>query len=84
MTKRQLYDKIKAIGYLHQFEVPAEARDLTDEIWYEIQQARAAIGKRGGVAKVPKGFSKMDPKRLKSVAKDAAAKRWGAKGEESK
>ena len=35
-------------------------------------------GKRGGRAKVPKGFAKMDPKRLVEVAKKGARKRWDA------
>lgn len=34
-------------------------------------------GKRGGIAKVPKGFAKMDEKRRREVSKKAAAKRWG-------
>lgn len=34
-------------------------------------------GRRGGLAKVPKGFSKMDEEKLKDIAKKAAAKRWG-------
>jgi hypothetical protein len=35
------------------------------------------MGKKGGKAKVPKGFSMMDPDRRKKLAKEAAAKRWG-------
>lgn len=34
-------------------------------------------GKRGGVKKVPKGFSKMDPERRSQIACDAARARWG-------
>lgn len=34
-------------------------------------------GRRGGLAKVPKGFSKMDEERRKEIAKKAANKRWG-------
>lgn len=34
-------------------------------------------GRRGGLAKVPKGFSKMDEEKRKEIAKKAANKRWG-------
>ena len=34
-------------------------------------------GRKGGLAKVPKGFAKMDAARLKKSAKEAAKKRWG-------
>ena len=34
-------------------------------------------GRKGGLAKVPKGFAKMDAARLKKIAKEAAKKRWG-------
>lgn len=34
-------------------------------------------GRRGGLAKVPKGFSKMEEERRKKIAKKAAYKRWG-------
>ena len=34
-------------------------------------------GRKGGLAKVPKGFAKMDAARLKKIAKEAANKRWG-------
>lgn len=36
-------------------------------------------GRKGGLAKVPKGFAKMDEARLKIIAKEAALKRWGNK-----
>lgn len=36
-------------------------------------------GRRGGLAKVPKGFAKMDEARRKQIAKEAALKRWGKK-----
>ena len=36
-------------------------------------------GRKGGLAKVPKGFAKMDEDRLKQIAKEAALKRWGKK-----
>ena len=34
-------------------------------------------GRRGGSARVPKGFAKMDEKRRREISKKAAAKRWG-------
>lgn len=34
-------------------------------------------GRRGGLAKVPKGFSKMPEERRREIAKKAANKRWG-------
>ena len=34
-------------------------------------------GRRGGLAKVPKGFAKMDDIKRREIAKKAAAKRWG-------
>lgn len=45
----------------------------------EIKVKRAAAGKKGGSAKVPKGFSKMDKEKLKEVSRRALAKRWGTK-----
>lgn len=39
-------------------------------------QAAAALGKKGGQAKVAKGFSTMSPERRSEIAKAAAAKRW--------
>lgn len=33
-------------------------------------------GRRGGLAKVPKGFSKMDKGRLREIGRKAAEKRW--------
>jgi hypothetical protein len=38
--------------------------------------AAVALGRRGGKAKVPKGFAKMDPKRRAEIAKKAADARW--------
>lgn len=35
-----------------------------------------SLGRKGGKAKVAKGFSTMDPKRRSQIAKAAAAKRW--------
>ena len=34
-------------------------------------------GRRGGLAKVPKGFAKMDDIKRREIAKKAANKRWG-------
>ena len=33
-------------------------------------------GRRGGLAKVPKGFAMMDKETLKDVSRKAAKKRW--------
>lgn len=33
-------------------------------------------GRKGGLAKVPKGFSKMDKDRLREIGRKAAEKRW--------
>jgi len=41
--------------------------------------AAVALGRKGGKAKVAKGFSMLDPEQRAKVAKDAAAKRWGKK-----
>jgi hypothetical protein len=41
--------------------------------------AAVSLGRRGGRAKVPKGFSLMDPDRRAEIAKKAAAARWGKK-----
>ncbi len=38
--------------------------------------AAVALGRKGGKAKVPKGFSQMDPPRRAEIAKKAAAARW--------
>ena len=34
-------------------------------------------GRRGGLAKVPKGFAKMPEERRREIARKAANKRWG-------
>lgn len=34
-------------------------------------------GRRGGLAKVPKGFAKMDKEKLREIGRKAAEKRWG-------
>jgi hypothetical protein len=43
----------------------------------EIKVSFKEAGRRGGLAKVPKGFSKMPEEKRKEIAKKAAAKRWG-------
>ena len=42
----------------------------------DLSKAAAALGRKGGEAKVPKGFAKMDPVRQKKIAKAAIRKRW--------
>lgn len=34
-------------------------------------------GRRGGLAKVPKGFAKMPEERRREIARKAANRRWG-------
>ena len=34
------------------------------------------MGRKGGAARVPKGFATMDPERRSKLAKAAAKKRW--------
>ena len=43
----------------------------------EIKVSFKEAGRRGGLAKVPKGFSKMSEEKRKEIARKAAAKRWG-------
>jgi hypothetical protein len=43
----------------------------------EVKVSFKEAGRRGGLAKVPKGFSKMPEEKRKEIAKKAAAKRWG-------
>lgn len=38
--------------------------------------AAAAMGKLGGLRRVPKGFSSLTAEERSAVSKDAAAKRW--------
>jgi hypothetical protein len=42
-------------------------------------EAAAALGKKGGKVKTPKGFSTMDPARRSQIAKAAAEKLWADK-----
>ena len=41
--------------------------------------AAVALGRRGGLKKVPKGFAKMSAKRRLEIARKAAEARWGKK-----
>lgn len=50
----------------------------TPEIKIKIREG----GRKGGLAKVPKGFAMMDEVRRKKIAKDAALKRWSKKDAE--
>lgn len=43
----------------------------------EVKVSFREAGRRGGLAKVPKGFAKMDKERLKDISKKASDKRWG-------
>jgi len=45
-------------------------------------QSAVRLGRKGGKAKVPKGFAKMDPARRSEIAKQAAQKRWKDKKEQ--
>lgn len=51
-----------------------------DYIETPVQKVKVSFkeaGRRGGLAKVPKGFSKMDEAKRKEIARKAANKRWG-------
>ena len=39
-------------------------------------EAAAVMGRKGGKAKTPKGFSKLTPAQRSELGKAAAAKRW--------
>lgn len=41
------------------------------------------IGRKGGKAKVPKGFAKLSSKERKAIAKKAAEQRWANKREKA-
>lgn len=43
----------------------------------EVKVSFREAGRKGGLAKVPKGFAKMDKERLKDISKKASDKRWG-------
>ena len=42
----------------------------------EAQRRLSEGGRKGGSAEVPKGFAKMPKKKLKQIARRAAAARW--------
>jgi hypothetical protein len=44
--------------------------------------AAVALGRKGGKAKVPKGFAMMDEAQRAAVAKKAASARWKKDGKE--
>jgi hypothetical protein len=46
--------------------------------------AAVSLGRRGGYAKVPKGFAMLSPEQRAEMAKKAAASRWGAKKKSAK
>ena len=51
-----------------------------DYVETPIQKVKVSFkeaGRSGGLAKVPKGFSKMEEEKRKEIAKKAANKRWG-------
>lgn len=51
-----------------------------DHIETPVQKVKVSFkeaGRRGGLAKVPKGFAKMDDIKRREIAKKAANKRWG-------
>lgn len=50
--------------------------DLSKEQRSALSIALALIGRKGGRAKVPKGFASLTPAQRKANAKAAAAKRW--------
>ena len=39
------------------------------------------LGRKGGLAKVPKGLAKLSKKRRREIARQGAEARWGKKGE---
>lgn len=51
---------------VEQIEKPAE----------KVKVSFAEAGRRGGLAKVPKGFAKMDKEQLRELSKKAVEKRW--------
>lgn len=51
-----------------------------DYIKTPVQKVKVSFkeaGRRGGLAKVPKGFAKMEDIKRREIAKKAANKRWG-------
>ena len=45
----------------------------------ELKQAATLLGRKGGQVKTAKGFAKMDPERLRKIARASIQKRWDAK-----
>lgn len=57
-----------------------EKKIKIDYIETPVQKIKVSFveaGRRGGKAKVAKGFSKMDKEKLKELSRKASAKRWG-------
>lgn len=50
----------------------------------DVSRAAAAMGRKGGKAKVPKGFSSMDPEARADAGRKGAQKRWGKKAAKKK
>lgn len=50
----------------------------------EISRIRAEVGRKGGLAKVPKGFAKMSPERRREIAIRASQKAALARSAKSK
>lgn len=51
-----------------------------DYIKTPVQKVKVSFkeaGRRGGLAKVPKGFAKMSEEKRKEIARKAANRRWG-------
>lgn len=51
-----------------------EVRHESDAQKIEISRIRAEVGRKGGKAKVPKGFAKMNPERHREIAIKASQK----------
>lgn len=51
-----------------------EVRHEGDAQKIEISRIRAEVGRKGGLARVPKGFAKMSPERRREIAIKASQK----------
>lgn len=51
-----------------------EARHEGEAQKIEISRIRAEVGRKGGLARVPKGFAKMNPERRREIAIKASQK----------
>ena len=51
-----------------------EVRHEGDARKIEISRIRAEVGRKGGLARVPKGFAKMSPERRREIAIKASQK----------